>query len=220
MMETSTLFRGGRGGRGGTGAQRARGRGKPTWVPDGSTRQHSSGHSLDGERWEHGRGRGRGSGLSTRGRKGNMTWHKPTSVAVADGEAEMGSGTEDAQGEETGVEDEANILEDAESEREVEEMDVLPEIHEPALDSPEEREQFYQRLVKEREAERLRAIAEGKMDDPTKPKRLEDAICVVGTCPDMCPRFERYRRERENNLDRLELVRFPYSQLSTRKLRS
>ena len=45
------------------------------------------------------------------------------------------------------------------------------------------------------------------MDDPLVPKRLEDAITMVGTCMDMCPRFERYRRERENNLTEFECVR-------------
>lgn len=59
-------------------------------------------------------------------------------------------------------------------------------------------------LVKTREEERTRAIREGKMDDPQIPKRLDEAITIVGTCPDMCPEFERYRRERENNLDKLE----------------
>lgn len=44
------------------------------------------------------------------------------------------------------------------------------------------------------------------MDDPLVPKRLEDAITIVGTCPDMCPRFERYRREREKNFDRWERI--------------
>lgn len=62
------------------------------------------------------------------------------------------------------------------------------------------------KLVKAREIERKKAIAEGKMDDPSIPKRLEDAISVVGTCLDMCPRFERYRRERENNLFEWETV--------------
>jgi len=38
------------------------------------------------------------------------------------------------------------------------------------------------------------------------PRRLEDALTIVGTCLDMCPRFERYRRERENNLFEWELV--------------
>jgi hypothetical protein len=61
-------------------------------------------------------------------------------------------------------------------------------------------------LVKAREVERKKAIAEGKMDDPLVPKRLEDAISIVGTCKDMCPRFERYRRERENNLFEWETV--------------
>jgi hypothetical protein len=45
------------------------------------------------------------------------------------------------------------------------------------------------------------------MDDPLVPKRLDEAITMVGTCMDMCPRFERYRRERENNLFNWEIVR-------------
>jgi hypothetical protein len=49
------------------------------------------------------------------------------------------------------------------------------------------------------------------MDDPLVPKRLEDAITMVGTCMDMCPRFERYRRERENNLFEWETVRLGFS---------
>ena len=65
--------------------------------------------------------------------------------------------------------------------------------------------------MKAREAERKRAIAEGKMDDPLVPKRLDEAITMVGTCTDMCPRFERYRRERENNLFNWEVVRAPSS---------
>ncbi|KAJ7336454.1 SAC3 domain-containing protein [Mycena albidolilacea] len=73
-------------------------------------------------------------------------------------------------------------------------------LEDPVLETQEEREKFWQELVKQREIERKTAIAEGKMDDPNVPKRLEDAISIVGTCMDMCPRFERYRRERENNL--------------------
>jgi nuclear mRNA export protein SAC3 len=45
------------------------------------------------------------------------------------------------------------------------------------------------------------------MDDPLVPKRLEDAITMVGTCMDMCPRFERYQRERQHQLDKWECVR-------------
>ncbi|KAJ6571869.1 hypothetical protein B0H19DRAFT_1131654 [Mycena capillaripes] len=81
-----------------------------------------------------------------------------------------------------------------------------PVLEEPVLETQEEREKFYQELVKQREEERKTAIAEGKMDDPMVPKRLEDAISIVGTCMDMCPRFERYRRERENNLFPWETV--------------
>ncbi|KAJ7057795.1 SAC3 domain-containing protein [Mycena amicta] len=76
----------------------------------------------------------------------------------------------------------------------------------PVLETSEERDKFYQELVKQREIERKTAIAEGKMDDPLVPKRLEDAISIVGTCMDMCPRFERYRRERENNLFEWETI--------------
>ncbi|KAJ7136142.1 hypothetical protein C8R44DRAFT_769794 [Mycena epipterygia] len=76
----------------------------------------------------------------------------------------------------------------------------------PVLETQEEREKFYQELVKQREIERKTAIATGKMDDPLVPKRLEDAISIVGTCMDMCPRFERYRRERENNLFEWETI--------------
>ena len=77
----------------------------------------------------------------------------------------------------------------------------------------------FHKLVKARVNERKRAIAEGKMDDPLVPKRLEDAITIVGTCMDMCPRFERYRRERENNLFEWETVcDFPFF-LSSRNLR-
>ena len=68
------------------------------------------------------------------------------------------------------------------------------------------RQLTFLKLVKARAVERKRAIAEGKMDDPLVPKRLEDAITIVGTCMDMCPRFERYRRERENNLFEWESV--------------
>lgn len=52
------------------------------------------------------------------------------------------------------------------------------------------------------------------MDDPLVPKRLDQAITMIGTCMDMCPRFERYRRERENNLDRLEVVRGLFKSLA------
>jgi len=135
-----------------------------------------------------------------------MSWRKPVdpgAVGAAGAEDGVGSGTEDDREEETDVEHDHQ----QETEEDMLSEQGLPEIDEPVLETAEEREQFYQRLVKEREAERKRAIAEGLMDDPLIPKRLEDAICVVGTCMDMCPRFERYRRERENNLDRLELVR-------------
>lgn len=38
------------------------------------------------------------------------------------------------------------------------------------------------------------------IDDPDKPKRLEDAIPIRGICEDMCPEFERYTRINEHNV--------------------
>jgi len=55
------------------------------------------------------------------------------------------------------------------------------------------------------------------MDDPLVPKRLDEAITMVGTCMDMCPRFERYRRERENNLFNWEVVRIRLVFLGSRE---
>ena len=55
------------------------------------------------------------------------------------------------------------------------------------------------------------------MDDPQVPKRLDEAITMVGTCMDMCPRFERYRRERENNLFNWEVVRIRFVFLGSRE---
>ncbi|KIP07194.1 hypothetical protein PHLGIDRAFT_35576 [Phlebiopsis gigantea 11061_1 CR5-6] len=105
-------------------------------------------------------------------------------------------------GEDDGAQSDAHSANGVEEEAEPE----VVEIEERELETPEEREKFYQELVKARDAERKKAIAEGKMDDPLVPKRLDQAITMVGTCMDMCPRFERYRRERENNLDRLEVI--------------
>jgi hypothetical protein len=55
------------------------------------------------------------------------------------------------------------------------------------------------------------------MDDPLVPKRLDEAITMVGTCMDMCPRLERYRRERENNLFNWEVVRIHLVCLGSRE---
>ncbi|KAG6812812.1 hypothetical protein H0H92_000270 [Tricholoma furcatifolium] len=166
------------------------------WVAgeNGQRSGSSTPYHSDGERWERGGSRGghRGRGAPrARGKFSNVSIRiKPapprdepdSEVAILDDE-EM-DGTEEVHADDEGFEE--------------------PE--EPTLDSAEEREKFFQTLVKAREAERKKAIAEGKMDDPSIPKRLEDAITVVGTCLDMCPRFERYRRERENNLFQWETI--------------
>ncbi|KAF4565558.1 hypothetical protein EYR36_002131 [Pleurotus pulmonarius] len=141
----------------------------------------------DGERWERGGGSrgGRGRGMSGRGAGATVGGGRKfpnRTLNVVKPTATTSSGNE--------------------------ELPVFGnvDIDEPVLETQEERERFYQDLVKAREVERKKAIAEGKMDDPLVPKRLEDAISMVGTCMDMCPRFERYRRERENNLTEWETI--------------
>ncbi|KAI9455637.1 SAC3/GANP/Nin1/mts3/eIF-3 p25 family-domain-containing protein [Boletus coccyginus] len=162
--------------------------GNKRWVADGVIGRSgaSTPHpGSDSERWERGghRGGGRARGRGGRGKFGN------TSVTFRRNGA-LDGGATGSEGEHSEMEEE----------HEVDEADS----NEP--ETPEERENFWQELVKAREAERKKAIAEGKMDDPLKPKRLEDAITMVGTCTDMCPRFERYRRERENNLFEWETI--------------
>lgn len=63
-------------------------------------------------------------------------------------------------------------------------------------------------MKKEREHLRKMYIKKGLIDDPDKPRRLEDAITFVGECQDMCPEFERYEREYQKNLDKFEIVIF------------
>ncbi|KAI8969536.1 SAC3/GANP/Nin1/mts3/eIF-3 p25 family-domain-containing protein [Trametes punicea] len=137
-----------------------------------------SGHCSDSERWERG-------GHRRRGGRGRVHDH----LSMSHDMHEDGAGA---------TEDELISGESVHGEEH--------DDGEPELETPEERERFYQELVKQRELERKRAIAEGKMDDPLVPKRLDEAITMVGTCMDMCPRFERYRRERENNLDKWEVI--------------
>ncbi|KAI0660057.1 SAC3/GANP/Nin1/mts3/eIF-3 p25 family-domain-containing protein [Cubamyces menziesii] len=141
-----------------------------------------SSHGSDTERWERG-------GHRRRGGRGRAHDQHGSHLTVPNGAHEDGaSATEDEHASGDSVHEEDH------------------DEDEPVLETPEEREKFYQELVKQREAERKRAIAEGKMDDPLVPKRLNEAITMVGTCMDMCPRFERYRRERENNLDKWEVI--------------
>ncbi|KAI0260588.1 SAC3/GANP/Nin1/mts3/eIF-3 p25 family-domain-containing protein [Gloeopeniophorella convolvens] len=141
--------------------------------------------SADAMRWERGGTRGLGRGW---GRGGGRSPRPEMAVAQSNGDVS-----------EVEMDDEAGVGAAAEL------TEVRPE-DEPVLETLEERERFYQELVKAREAERKKAIADGKMDDPLVPKRLDEAITMVGTCMDMCPRFERYRRERENNLFNWEVI--------------
>ncbi|KAG2155297.1 SAC3/GANP/Nin1/mts3/eIF-3 p25 family-domain-containing protein [Suillus bovinus] len=153
------------------------------WVADNATNRTSTPHGgADTERWERGGYRGsRGRGRGTRGKFHNTTLNFRQGGAGS---------TAASEGDNSEMEDVTDV----------------DEVEQQEPDTLEERERFWKELVKTREVERKTAIAEGKMDDPNVPKRLEDAITMVGTCMDMCPRFERYRRERENNLFEWEIV--------------
>ncbi|KAG1824658.1 SAC3/GANP/Nin1/mts3/eIF-3 p25 family-domain-containing protein [Suillus subaureus] len=156
------------------------------WVADNATSRSSTPHGgADTERWERGGHRGsRGRGRGTRGKFSNTTMHFRQGGALDSGSAAA------SEGDNSEMEDATDV----------------DEVEHQEPDTLEERERFWKELVKVREVERKTAIAEGKMDDPNVAKRLEDAITMVGTCMDMCPRFERYRRERENNLTEWEIV--------------
>ncbi|KAJ3822499.1 hypothetical protein F5880DRAFT_667368 [Lentinula raphanica] len=69
----------------------------------------------------------------------------------------------------------------------------------PIWETQEETDKFWEELVKSHQAKRKVMISLNKMNDPLTPKRLSDAITMVGTCLDLCPRFERYRRECSND---------------------
>ncbi|KAI9285414.1 SAC3/GANP/Nin1/mts3/eIF-3 p25 family-domain-containing protein [Umbelopsis sp. AD052] len=62
----------------------------------------------------------------------------------------------------------------------------------------------YEELKKLRAHEREDAMRKGLIDDPDKPRKLQDAIKFTGTCQDMCPQFERLERELQHGLDQLE----------------
>ncbi|TIA92737.1 hypothetical protein E3P99_00468 [Wallemia hederae] len=61
-------------------------------------------------------------------------------------------------------------------------------------------------LRAEREVERLAAIRDGLIPDPTQGMSLSDAITLRGTCESMCPEFERVEREYQLSLDKYEAI--------------
>ncbi|KAF9935129.1 hypothetical protein FBU30_007508 [Linnemannia zychae] len=64
----------------------------------------------------------------------------------------------------------------------------------------------FEELKESRVKEREEAIRRGDIPDPSKPRRLEDAIAFVGTCTDMCPEFERHEREYQQNIEKFEKI--------------
>ncbi|KAI9826836.1 MAG: hypothetical protein M1832_005775 [Thelocarpon impressellum] len=67
-------------------------------------------------------------------------------------------------------------------------------------------------LKKRRKKERAHAIANNLVDDPNRQRRLQDAITFTGTCPDMCPAFERVERIVQKAVDGCEKTVAPDGQ--------
>ncbi|CAI5756626.1 unnamed protein product [Candida verbasci] len=63
---------------------------------------------------------------------------------------------------------------------------------------------LYEQLQKLREVERKKMEEMGLVDAENISKDLNDAISFQGSCLDMCPTFERIRRQLENNVKNLE----------------
>ncbi|KAK9472594.1 SAC3/GANP/Nin1/mts3/eIF-3 p25 family-domain-containing protein, partial [Dipodascopsis tothii] len=61
-------------------------------------------------------------------------------------------------------------------------------------------QELYQKLNQLRDAERAQMEKRGLVDKQDVRKRLDDAIVFTGSCMDMCPVFERVRRQYENNV--------------------
>lgn len=55
--------------------------------------------------------------------------------------------------------------------------------------------------------DRAEAIRNGTYADPDVPRKLSEAITLVGTCPDMCPEYERVMRVVQNDVWAQEAVR-------------
>ncbi|KAI9844130.1 MAG: hypothetical protein M1838_002312 [Thelocarpon superellum] len=68
---------------------------------------------------------------------------------------------------------------------------------------------YFATLKKSREKERAHAVANNLVDDANKQRRLEDAITFTGTCPDMCPEFERVERIVQKAVDGCEKTAGP-----------
>ncbi|KAF8151652.1 SAC3/GANP/Nin1/mts3/eIF-3 p25 family-domain-containing protein [Crassisporium funariophilum] len=190
------------------------------WTPNDTGSRSNPPNHVDNERWERGGHRGGGRGVRGAARGAPRKFHNVslrlnnhqrqpehnTAPFNAPVQQEEEMHTEEEGEEQEGEEEFYETQDNVEVVEQEQVTEPINEIHEPELETAEERERFYQELVKAREVERKKAIAEGKMDDPLVAKRLEDAISIVGTCMDMCPRFERYRRERENNLFEWETI--------------
>ncbi|KAF2858160.1 hypothetical protein K470DRAFT_260082 [Piedraia hortae CBS 480.64] len=71
--------------------------------------------------------------------------------------------------------------------------------------SPEGLAARFDRMQTERKAARQDFINRGLMEDPDKPRRLADAITLVGTCQDMCAEYERVERAVQKDVWREEM---------------
>ena len=65
---------------------------------------------------------------------------------------------------------------------------------------------LYEDMQKLREIERSKMEELGLVDAENSAKDLTEAISFQGSCLDMCPVFERVRRQLENNVKALERI--------------
>ncbi|GAA5964653.1 hypothetical protein JCM3765_007659 [Sporobolomyces pararoseus] len=116
---------------------------------------------------------------------------------------------EEEEEEDVEEETEDNVGETKRNPAQISTLEVLGE------DSDARRKRFestlpnnrYLELKPLREEQRLKAIKQGLIPDPSKPMRLDQATDFEGTCEEMCPEWEREEREYQNNVDPLE--RYP-----------
>ena len=73
---------------------------------------------------------------------------------------------------------------------------------------PSDAERFLQ-IKNRRDEERKAAMAAGIIVDPDRPRSLAEAVTPVGTCPDMCPEYERLKRIQQRDYFMPELVSVP-----------
>ncbi|KAK0465836.1 SAC3 domain-containing protein [Armillaria novae-zelandiae] len=178
------------------------------WVAGGGSAQSSRASTPESQRWTRG-GAFRG-GRGTRGARGgpkkypNATYRATT----------VGGGGEDQHTEGSDAEVEAKEQPEAEDEdtwdfngfADPYDTDDVPGLEYMTLKTDAERQAYWEMLKIERDREFNRNVRDGLVDAPGVAKPLSEAIDIVGTCQQMCPLVHSVRRDRQNQISKLEMV--------------